>query len=193
MLSLTDLAVTYRNRNAIALRCFEIFNYHIFKNQIPANLQIYWNTKICATLSLWSEVDNAISLSLKLLLTGDLLCEFLLHAMLHCAVTLIDKIPLDRNNSNNFNAWSNQAKLAFPELNLLHRGTPTEHTYQWHYNCQVCGKTYKRHRNTVDVEKKRCQCGGTLHRYRNAGQLVCRFFAGRDSTEKSKVYCRFAA
>ncbi|KAI6190232.1 MMS19 nucleotide excision repair protein [Aphelenchoides bicaudatus] len=177
--SLNNMDVTYSNRNYITLRCFNIFNQHIFSNRLP-DLQIYWNNKINSTIGLYSEADRSISLNPKLLLKAELLRDCLLHEMIHSAVTLIDKRPLMRSSNNLFNTWVTLTNQVFPELKLLSRCTGADLSYAWHYMCNSCSITYKRQRNTIDINKKHCICGGSLSVYRNGGILTCRYFQERN-------------
>jgi hypothetical protein len=199
-------------------------------------MQIYWNSIVHASVGIWDEDSKSISLSAKAMTKGGKnfwinlqLCEefleairdVLFHEMCHAAISVIDKLPMNRTHSTEFQAWfvrdiyvrlslflgSSAFKLSSPTCTLWPKTreavssingiilvkSALERTFILNQPISYVCFGYKRHKNTIDVTKKRCLCGGSLVASRNAGQITCRYFHGNKEKDKPRVYCRYVA
>ncbi|XP_044750223.1 acidic repeat-containing protein-like [Coccinella septempunctata] len=158
--------VNFKNtKEELAKKLFVLYNKHIFENRIPANTPIEWNARmLCTAGYCYSkkithrdgkiDLEARIVLSSKVLTTPDRLRDTLVHEMCHAAAWVVDKVR--DGHGKYWKAWADKAKKVFPELPPIKTCHNYEINSKYVYRCTGCGYSIKRHRKSLDIERKRC-------------------------------------
>lgn len=175
----SDRRITARNRDDLAKQWFIQLNKQCFNQQLPP-IDLIWSSKLrttagmcqCCNLSrsqaLGQPVDPraiscrlaSINLSVKVIDTESKLASTLAHEMCHAAAFMIDNAPRPPHG-NVFMKWAKtvQATHQSIQVTVCHS---YDIFYRFRYQCSDCLRIIGRHSNSLDVNKYRCACGGTI-------------------------------
>nr|CAG4650880.1 EOG090X0464 [Simocephalus serrulatus]SVE94165.1 EOG090X0464 [Simocephalus serrulatus] len=158
-------------RDELTARLFVLFNEKVFKNNLPRDFSITWNSRLTRTAGYCrhftkrdkgiTSFESRVELSVKVVDTPCRLRDTLIHELCHAATWVIDNCrgghgPVWRN-------WANQALHVFPELPPISRCHNYEITFKFYYNCVSCRFSTGRHSKSVDTSTHVCpMCRGQL-------------------------------
>ena len=164
------VALSRRNRDVLARSTFEWLNLTAFASQLPGDVAISWSNKLSSTAGFCallrptpldpSRRRAAISLSVKVVDSGEKLRLTLCHEMCHAAAWLLDGSSRPPHGRI-FRRWANKCEAAVPglEVSTCHR---YHIFYPWRYQCdnRQCNRVLGRHSDSLDVAQVHCRCGG---------------------------------
>uniref|UniRef100_A0A0N5B9C0 SprT-like domain-containing protein n=1 Tax=Strongyloides papillosus TaxID=174720 RepID=A0A0N5B9C0_STREA len=138
--------------------CFYIFNKYCFGNLLPDSINLEWNKnlrKTAGTTSYSSKKGVKIFLSDKVCNKPYRIRDTLIHEMCHAASFLIDKV-LNDGHGPSFKKWASVCSKSFPNIPEVSRCHNYEIEAKYHYICEGCQQTIKRHSKSLDTLKKIC-------------------------------------
>uniref|UniRef100_A0A0N4ZSE3 SprT-like domain-containing protein n=1 Tax=Parastrongyloides trichosuri TaxID=131310 RepID=A0A0N4ZSE3_PARTI len=149
---------------------FTIFNKFCFDDLLPISTQLGWNNRLrmtAGTTAYSSKRGVKIMLSDKVCNQPERIRDTLIHEMCHAASFTIDKIYKDGHGPS-FKKWAKKCKYIFPNIPSI----STCHDYtieaKYHYICEGCSQTIKRHSKSLDITRKICgKCRGRFVLYVN--------------------------
>ncbi|ORZ30542.1 SprT-like family-domain-containing protein [Catenaria anguillulae PL171] len=200
-----------RARDSLTAQAFTEFNQRVFDNQLPSNLTIEWNKRLCTTAGrAWPSrfkpstdrpvpperkvaddgwvYDARVELSVKVLDSEEKLRRTLLHELCHVAAWVLDHVAKPPHGPR-FWHWAKRATRAFPQLEVT---TCHDYTinFKYTYVCTVCGYAFGRHSKSVDVQRQACgACNGGKLRLQVAGGSQVQ--GQPTSTRKPSAYQEF--
>uniref|UniRef100_A0A0K0G417 SprT-like domain-containing protein n=1 Tax=Strongyloides venezuelensis TaxID=75913 RepID=A0A0K0G417_STRVS len=138
--------------------CFNIFNKYCFGNLLPDSINLEWNKKLrktAGTTSYSSKKGVKIFLSDKVCNKPYRIRDTLIHEMCHAASFLIDKV-LNDGHGPSFKKWASVCSRSFPKIPEVSRCHNYDIEAKYHYICEGCQQTVKRHSKSLDTLKKIC-------------------------------------
>ena len=155
-----------RWRQRLADELYHAFNRAVFVGNLPANMQIKWNKRLICTagqfVSNETDMNSYIELSPSLCLDPARLRDVLLHELCHAAVFYFNDNKDTGIHGNLFFSYAKEGSKVYPFLPPV----TSCHKYPVHrkyvYRCTVCGYKYERCYRSINVNKRMCQCLGTL-------------------------------
>ncbi|CAK9301040.1 unnamed protein product [Gordionus sp. m RMFG-2023] len=184
-----------RFKHELTQRLYEIYNSHIFKNQLPQDFDIKWNPRLTKTAgkcfykrikySPQISTDNIgrskkiawIELSDKVCDSAERVRDVLIHEVCHSAVWLLKDGYgcAEKGHGPLWKYYARKSREIFPCLRPIERCHSYNISTKYVYRCTVCLVEIGRHSKSIDVKTQSCSsCGGSLN------LLVWR--------KKSKVY-----
>lgn len=153
------------NKEELTSKLFALFNKNIFNDLLPKDTALEWNARMLSTAGYCyskrithsdGKIDlmARIVLSSKVLTTPDRLRDTLIHEMCHAATWIIDNMR--DGHGRYWKAWATKAKEVYPELPPIKTCHNYEIQSKYIYRCTGCGYSIKRHRKSLDIERKRC-------------------------------------
>ncbi|KAG1661607.1 hypothetical protein FOA52_000782, partial [Chlamydomonas sp. UWO 241] len=146
------------------------WNGSVFGGRLPADLPLVWNPRLLSTAGqvvddgsanrLKSGPDERIpvrlELSVKVVDNIERLRHTLAHEMCHVAAWGIDK-EFNPHHGPAFWRWAGLVTEALPEISVtrLH-SFATFAPFRWQCTSAACGKTYSRHRASIDPARHAC-------------------------------------
>ncbi|GFO47576.1 acidic repeat-containing protein [Plakobranchus ocellatus] len=146
-------------RADLTQRLFGIYNKSIFKEQLPANLQIEWSTLYRKTAGTFCyrrspEVEAKITLSVKVCDRAERVRDTLAHELCHAAVRLINGVK--ESHGPVWRAWAQRINRAFPFMPVIARCHDYVIATKYTYKCTKCNYRIGRHSKSLDIDKKVC-------------------------------------
>ncbi|KAL7067482.1 hypothetical protein ACR3K2_20480 [Cryptosporidium serpentis] len=157
-----------RNRNALSLKWYKIFNQHVFKNQLPLEIPIKWTGKLHKTAAQTCFITESngkkkvlIQLSKYVLDNEYRLKKTLLHECCHVAQFIIDKCT-NPPHGQIFMKWGKIATQEFPDLKveIYHS---YDIVYKFRYQCLRCLQIFGRQTKVQNKYQIVCSlCNGNV-------------------------------
>ncbi|CEF64967.1 Domain of unknown function SprT-like domain-containing protein [Strongyloides ratti] len=143
--------------------CFKIFNKYCFGNLLPDTIKLEWNNRLRKTAGTTSFSNKS---GIKIVLS-DKVCDkpyrvrdTLIHEMCHAASFSIDKVFKDGHGPS-FKKWAAICSKSFPKIPEVSRCHNYDIDAKYHYICEGCRQTVKRHSKSLNISKKVCgKCRG---------------------------------
>nr|CAG4640768.1 EOG090X0464 [Eulimnadia texana] len=153
-----------KTRNELTQRLFVLFNKEVFRNRLPADFPISWNSRLTRTAGYCRHVmkkidgkticESSIELSVKVVDTPCRLRDTLIHELCHAATWMLDECR--GGHGPIWRSWANHARSVFPELPPISRCHNYEITYKYRYKCTVCSYSIGRHSKSIDTSTRVC-------------------------------------
>eukprot|EP00891_Asterochloris_glomerata_P001488 jgi/Astpho2/1488/e_gw1.00026.148.1_t len=150
------------------------YNAELFDNKLPADLHISWSTKLKTTAGLTHFKRStcsdgtvthlaSVDLSTKVVDGMHKLEQTLCHELCHVASWVVDKACKPPHGPH-FRAWADRVMRRRPDLRVETCHNYAIHfPYRWQCTTAWCKRIYKRHSNSINVEKQVCSaCEGRL-------------------------------
>ncbi|VDD89796.1 unnamed protein product, partial [Enterobius vermicularis] len=138
-------------------------------------MSIEWNPRLLKTAGRCLCTKNftaKIELSVKVCNRPDRVRDTLLHELCHAAVFVVDKIAFGRHGPA-WQKWARQCMNLFPRLPVIQRCHQYSIDAKYHYICDTCGQTVKRHSKSLDLNRFKCGiCKGSFVLHDARGERV---------------------
>ncbi|XP_016400504.1 germ cell nuclear acidic protein [Sinocyclocheilus rhinocerous] len=157
------------NKEELTNKLFQLYNTSVFGSELPADMSVSWNKKMCKTAGYCisgqergsGERYARIELSVKVCDSADRLRDTLVHEMCHAATWLINNVH--DGHGPFWRLYARKAMLAHPELPMVSRCHSYDINYKYQYQCDRCKNTIGRHSKSLDTTKFVCAlCTGQL-------------------------------
>ncbi|KZT22106.1 hypothetical protein NEOLEDRAFT_1072350 [Neolentinus lepideus HHB14362 ss-1] len=157
-------------RAAYAEELFAELNHSIFKDGLPTDTKLVWNTRLLTTAgkAKWHRSSDgtrttSIELASKILdCEGKRIRNTLSHEMCHLACWIIDNDSAEGHGSV-WNKWVRKVTRYRPDI-VVSTKHNYEIAYKYEWRCEKCSKIYGRFSKSIKPEE--CVCGacreGTL-------------------------------
>ncbi|KIY45260.1 hypothetical protein FISHEDRAFT_76757 [Fistulina hepatica ATCC 64428] len=143
-----------------ATSLFQELNEQVFGNRLPRDTNIVWYNRLRSTAGRaryersGGITTSMIQLSEKILQNEIDLKNTLSHEMCHLALWVVDEIR-DSGHGEEWLKWKAHVENARPDIQIsIKHSYKINFTYQW--MCEICGDTYGRWSDSLDVEKDLC-------------------------------------
>ncbi|XP_076446916.1 germ cell nuclear acidic protein-like [Babylonia areolata] len=154
-----------RRQEELSSRLFQLFNFTVFENQLPADLPVVWNKRLLKTAGLCKQkrvndrYTASIELSTKVCDSAERVRDTLVHEMCHAAVWILNKAK--EGHGPHWKYWARKANRAHPEIPIIRRCHDYRINTKFIYRCVDCGYQIGRHSKSLDTERKVCgHCHG---------------------------------
>ncbi|XP_016308735.1 acidic repeat-containing protein-like [Sinocyclocheilus anshuiensis] len=157
------------NKEELTNKLFQLYNTSVFGSELPADMSVSWNKKMCKTAGYCisgqergsGERYARIELSVKVCDSADRLRDTLVHEMCHAATWLINNVH--DGHGPFWRLYARKAMLAHPELPMVSRCHSYDINFKYQYQCNRCKNTIGRHSKSLDTTKFVCAlCTGQL-------------------------------
>ncbi|KAL7669387.1 hypothetical protein ACOME3_010044 [Neoechinorhynchus agilis] len=152
---------------------YEDANIHVFRGQLPSDIEIKWNKRLTMTAGrfIWRKPksDNQftkcfIEMSSKLNNTVQRFRDTLLHEMCHVANVMIDNLT-NENHGKHWKKWTKKVAKQYPQIPPI----KTFHEYvtdkKYRYRCVGCNKVISGLHKLRNLQSYRCvRCHGRFVR-----------------------------
>ncbi|TKR68394.1 hypothetical protein L596_024384 [Steinernema carpocapsae] len=150
------------DRANLCSELFQIYNRSCFDGQLPADLDISWNSRMLTTAGFAKcrkEKDGTrsarVELAPKVCTTADRIRDTLLHELCHVAVYLLDQQDNEKHGSF-WKQWAYRCHKTFRLLPLISRCHNYKIEKKYVYECKMCNNRFYRHTKSFDTTKKVC-------------------------------------